>query len=114
MAGAYQKRNKEHPEPSGKMVKFYLERTQFMDRNKHYELPVNINGYAKSFAFGKRHEVPAEWVKVIQNARSAYVAKSALREFERTGHARAQDEWGNTGMQYEYVPDYGVIIEKEA
>lgn len=114
MAGSYQKRNKTYPEPGGKMVKFYLQHTQYMDPSKTYVLPVNVNGYKRVLEFGKSHELPEEWVQVVEQARSAYIAKSSLREFERTGNARPQEEFADSGMRYEYAPDYRVIREREA
>ena len=86
-----------------------------MDPRKTYVLSVNINGHGKQFVFGQTHEVCEEWVQVIEQARSAFVAKSSLRDFERNGSARAQEEFHDEGaMKYEYVPDYAVIREREA
>lgn len=114
MAGTYQKRTQQHtfPAPSGKMVKFYLERTQFMDPRKCYRLPVGVNGHYRTFEFGKSHEAEEEWVKQIEQAKSAYIQSNALDRFAEgwRGRPQAQAERGPE-QSYEYVPDYGVRRE---
>lgn len=113
MAGAYNKRNKVHPAPSGKMVKFYLERTQYMDPRKVYALPVGVNGHYMRFEFGKSHEAPEEFVQVIEQAKSAYIQSNALDRFQDGWRGRPQAEAYSQGpdQTYEYVPDYGVRRE---
>lgn len=113
MAG-YSKRTEQHtfPAPSGKMVKFYLERTQYMDPRKHYELPVGVNGHIKYFAFGKTHEAEEEYVKQIEQARSAYVQSNALDRSQEGWRGRPQAAARQAPDQtFEYVPDYGVRRE---
>ncbi len=111
MAG-YSKRSKEHPAPSGKMVKFYLERTQYMDPQKTYALDVGINGHMQRFEFGKSHEAHEEYVKNIEQARSAYIQSNALDRFQEGWRGRPQQEARRGPDQtYNYVPDYGVRRE---
>lgn len=109
---AYNKRSKEHPAPSGKLVKFYLERTQYMDPRKRYVLPVGVNGHYMHFEFGKSHEAPEEFVKVIEQAKSAYIQSNALDRFEEGWKGRPQAQaYSGPDQAYEYVPDYGVRRE---
>jgi hypothetical protein len=112
MAG-YSKRSVAHPAPSGKMVKFYLERTQFMDPQKRYILPVGVNGYVKQFEFGKSHEAEEEYVQHIEQARSAYIQSNALDRFADgwRGRPQAQAYAANPEQSYQHVPDYGVRRE---
>ena len=113
MAGSnYSKRSKEHPAPSGKLVKFYLERTQYMDPRKTYRLPVGVNGHYRYFEFGKSHEAEDEYVQQIEQAKSAFIESNALDRFEGGWKGRPQRE-AHMGpeQRYEAVHDYGVRRE---
>ena len=90
------KQIKQHDNPwkDAEMVKFKLHYGPNMDRTKPYVLPVNINGHRVELEFGKVHEVPRQYLGVINNARLQYVKDSPLARYEHAvgGQGRPQSE----------------------
>lgn len=104
---------KQHDDPSkdANMVKFYLGYEQFQDRSKRHILKVRINGYLKELEFGKEHEVPEPYVRLIEDARIRYVKDSPLGKFEHAvgGQGRPQSEVLHSSVVYADIPMYDVV-----
>jgi hypothetical protein len=107
------KRIKQHdnPEKDANMVKFYLGYEQFQDRSKRYVLPVSINGYTRELEFGKEHEIPEPYVKLVENARIRYVRNSPLAKYEHAvgGQGRPQNELYHQASEMVDIPMYDVV-----
>jgi hypothetical protein len=108
------KKIKEHDNPNHPdipRVKFYLGYEQFQDRTKRHILKVRIGGHLQELEFGKEHEVPEPYLKVIENARIRYVKESPLRKYMNAagGEGRPQSEILSDPNVYADIPMYDVV-----
>jgi hypothetical protein len=109
---------KQYPSPDEEeQVSFYLERQQFMDPNKRYSVPVNINGYEYEAVFGERQKLPRSVVNALKDAKSMVSGKaggmSTPHDVDRVsgGSGRNQSELHQRKQEYQYINDYHVIEE---
>lgn len=108
------KQVEEHENPNSgdyPTVKFYLGYEQFQDRSKRHVLRVRINGHLQELEFGKEHEVPEPYVKVIEDARIRYVKESPLGKYEHAvgGQGRPQSEIFQAPTIMADIPMYDVV-----
>lgn len=111
------RKQKKYPDPSvtSPMVEFYLERQQFMDPAKRYEIGCIVNGYQFYAEFGKKNILPKDVVAVLQNAKSAIhpMENASKVKIARGGEGRPQSQLMESGQSLQYINDYNVVIEKE-
>ena len=107
------KQVKQHDDPNkdANLVKFYLGYEQYQDRSKKHILRVRINGHLKELEFGKEHEVPESYLKLIEDARIRYVKDSPLKKYEHLagGQGRPQSEILHDSSEYADIPMYDVV-----
>lgn len=115
MAAIIKRTEHDNPEKSGKLVEFYLGYQNGMDRTKTYTIPVKVNGYEYTAVFGKTNLLPEPVVKVLQNAKSAIHPTPQVRDMDRMrgGDGRPASQILQTGQEYQYIPDYEIVIQKE-
>lgn len=92
-------------------VKVHLGWGQYMDQSKREVLRLQINGYELNLEFGKTHEVPEAYVKLIENARIRYIKQSALNRYEHGvgGQGRPQSEVLENDAEYADIPMYNLV-----
>lgn len=92
-------------------VKVHLGWSQYMDQSKREVLKLQINGYELGLEFGKTHEVPVSYVKVIEDARIRYIKQSALNRYEHGvgGQGRPQSEALENTAEYADIPMYNLV-----